>query len=111
MEASHTAASGSERRFHHPSCSSAACELLADASAAICSRCDISFPVTHGILEIVDRSTLDEEKRRELDGNTFSLDQETVDHFLRKQDWNRLLTAWANRRLRTIVSYSRQGNV
>jgi hypothetical protein len=59
------------------------------------------------MLQFVDAAGLDDDKQRELDGNTLSLDSETVDMYLRKDEWSPLLTHWSNRSLRRLARYIR----
>lgn len=78
------------------------CELTVGESAASCAGCNALFPVSHGIVEFVLEKTLDEAKRRELMGNTLDLDQATIDHYLRKVDWEWLVGVWSRRKARRL---------
>jgi hypothetical protein len=86
-------------------CDPASCELTVGEAEAMCLRCDAKYPWIDGVLQFVDPEALDAEKARELAGNTLSLDDDTVEHYLRKVDWNPLLKHWSSQKLAILRRY------
>jgi len=88
-----------------PSCSSGA-ELVMAGQSVRCSRCSAVFPVTNGILEFVIPSDLDQDKRRELQGNNLDLTPDTIAHFANKEAWwSQYYSHVSDKKLRTVSQY------
>jgi hypothetical protein len=69
----------------HCPCSAEA-SLSWNGSDVVCQRCARLFPVRHDILDLVDEPSLDSETRRELRGNTVSLDDQSIEYNASKDE-------------------------
>lgn len=92
-----------------PRCSPANCSLGTfdgDASGTgtlQCANCDHTVTVTGNIIELVEEDELDEHKSAELEGNEVALDDDTIMHYLNKEDWSPFTRHFSDRKLRMLA--------
>jgi hypothetical protein len=92
-------------------CSPEACtftpeeSVSGDVAALRCTTCDHRVPVTGGIVELVDPESLDEHKSGELEGNEISLDEETIRHYLGKEDWSSFTRHFIERKIGLLAEW------
>lgn len=84
-------------------CSVQTCGLVVRDNGASCGACDLSYPMSDGVLETLHVDDLDPEKARELEGNTLSLDPENIERYLNKENWNVLVGYWGHRKMRLAL--------
>lgn len=77
-----------------PQCSPETCMFRIGSAPAArsltlsCSTCDRHVLVSDDVVELVDPESLDDHKSGELAGNEIAHDEETIRHYLDKEDWS-----------------------
>lgn len=98
------------RYFRSPYCN---CDstLLLENEKLICAKCGIKYRINNNIIEFVDASRLDEHKNNELIGNSFKIDDETINMFINKENWHKYASFWHDKKINILQKYIDKINI
>lgn len=71
----------------------------------ICQKCKKIYPIKESILELVDISSLDNETKRELKGNTHELSNEYINRMANKDSWSEYFSHAEEIKFNYLVKY------
>ena len=98
-----------------PACSPESCDFRAEVDAFStslrCSNCAFLVRVAGGIVELVDPHNLDPHKSGELSGNDIAQDEDTIRHYLSKEDWSSFVAHFIEKKAARLAKTLRADGV
>lgn len=79
--------------------------LLSGKQEVCCPNCSAVFPIRNSIIEFVIAADLDQDKLRELRGNTLDLTPEIINQYANKDEWSDYYSHISKQRLRAVANY------